>query len=164
MLDASTSQTQEHGRTSSCKDVVAAALLPPRHRTLSAALPLLQVRARIRLQAATASPRPYPFGLLSHYRNTAPALAARTRTRCCSSLMSRPPGPRAVTRVGPDMLWTPPVFTILCLSIVILQPASIKKSASPSLKEKAWHLTWMPLAFLASLRPQRQPTRFTGEV
>jgi len=34
----------------------------------------------------------------------------------------------------------------------------------PSLKEKAWHLTWMPLAFLASLRPQRQPTRFTGEI
>jgi len=25
--------------------------------------------------------------------------------------------------------------------------------ADPSLKEKAWHLTWMPLAFLASLRP-----------
>jgi len=36
--------------------------------------------------------------------------------------------------------------------------------ADPSLKEKAWHLTWMPLAFLASLRPQRQPTRFTGEI
>jgi len=35
-----------------------------------------------------------------------------------------------------------------------------------SLKEKAWHLTWMPLklAFLVSLRPQRQPTRFTGEI
>jgi len=31
-------------------------------------------------------------------------------------------------------------------------------------KEKAWHLTWMPLAFLASLRPQRQPTRFPGEI
>ena len=26
------------------------------------------------------------------------------------------------------------------------------------------HLTWMPLAFLASLRPQRRPTRFTGEI
>jgi len=36
--------------------------------------------------------------------------------------------------------------------------------ADPSLKEKAWHLTWMSLAFLASLRPQRQPTRFTGEI
>jgi len=36
--------------------------------------------------------------------------------------------------------------------------------ADPFLKEKAWHLTWMPLAFLASLRPQRQPTRFTGEI
>jgi len=33
--------------------------------------------------------------------------------------------------------------------------------ADPSLKEKAWHLTWMPLAFLDSLRPQRQPTHFT---
>jgi len=33
-----------------------------------------------------------------------------------------------------------------------------------SLKEKAWHLTWMPLAFLASLQPQRQPTRFTGGI
>ena len=33
-----------------------------------------------------------------------------------------------------------------------------------SLKEKAWHLTYMPLAFLASLWPQRQPTRFTGEI
>jgi len=36
--------------------------------------------------------------------------------------------------------------------------------AYPSLKEKAWHLTWMPLAFLARVRPQRQPTRFTGEI
>ena len=36
--------------------------------------------------------------------------------------------------------------------------------ANPSLKEKAWHLTWMPLVFLASLWPQRQPTRFTGEI
>jgi len=36
--------------------------------------------------------------------------------------------------------------------------------ANPSLKEKSWHLTWMPLAFLASLRPQRQQTRFTGEI
>jgi len=34
----------------------------------------------------------------------------------------------------------------------------------PSLKERAWHLTWMLLAFLASLRPQRQSTRFTGEI
>jgi len=34
----------------------------------------------------------------------------------------------------------------------------------PSLKEKAWHLTWMPLTLLASLRPQRQPTHFTGEI
>ena len=36
--------------------------------------------------------------------------------------------------------------------------------ADPPLEEKAWHLTWMPLAFLANLRPQRQPTRFTGEI
>jgi len=36
--------------------------------------------------------------------------------------------------------------------------------ASPSLKEKAWHLSWMPLAFLASLQSQRQPTRFTSEI
>jgi len=36
--------------------------------------------------------------------------------------------------------------------------------ADPSLKEKVWHLIWMLLAFLASLRPQRQPTRFTGEI
>ena len=36
--------------------------------------------------------------------------------------------------------------------------------ADPSLKEKTWHLTWMSLAFLANLRPQRQPTRFTGEM
>ena len=36
--------------------------------------------------------------------------------------------------------------------------------ADPSLKGKVWHLTWIPLAFLASLRPQRQPTRFTGEI
>jgi len=34
----------------------------------------------------------------------------------------------------------------------------------PSLREKVWHLNWMPLAFLASLRPKRQPTRFTGEI
>jgi len=44
-------------------------------------------------------------------------------------------------------------------------PASDSQvQADLSLKEKAWHLTWMPLAFLASLRPQRQPTRFTGEI
>jgi len=36
--------------------------------------------------------------------------------------------------------------------------------ADPSLKEKAWHLTWMPLAFLPRWRPQRQPTRFTDEI
>ena len=36
--------------------------------------------------------------------------------------------------------------------------------ADPSLKEKAWPLTWMPLVFLASLRPQKQPTRSTGEI
>ena len=35
--------------------------------------------------------------------------------------------------------------------------------ADPCLKEKAWHLTWMPLTFLASLWLQRQPTRFTAE-
>ena len=120
MLEVSNSQTQEHGRTPSCNDVVAAAPSSPRRRTLSAAPPLLQVRARIRLQATAASPRPYPFGPLSRYRNTAPTLAARTRTRCCSSLMSRPPGPRVVTRVGPDVLWTPSVFTTLCRSIMIL--------------------------------------------
>ena len=37
--------------------------------------------------------------------------------------MSRPPGPGAVTRVGPDVLRTPSVFTILCWSITILQHA-----------------------------------------
>jgi len=36
--------------------------------------------------------------------------------------------------------------------------------ADPSLKEKAWHLSWMLLALLASLRPQLLPTRFTGEI
>jgi len=36
--------------------------------------------------------------------------------------------------------------------------------ADPSLKEKAWHPTWMPLAFHARLWPQRQPTHFTGEI
>jgi len=36
--------------------------------------------------------------------------------------------------------------------------------ADPSPKEKAWHLNLMPLAFLARLLPQRQPTRFTGEI
>jgi len=36
--------------------------------------------------------------------------------------------------------------------------------ADHSLEEKVWHLTWMPLAFLASLWPQRQPTRFTGDI
>jgi len=36
--------------------------------------------------------------------------------------------------------------------------------ADHSLKEKAWHLTWIPLTFFASLWPQRQPTRFTGEI
>jgi len=76
VLDTSTSKTQEHGRTPSSNDVVAAAPSPPRRRTLSAAPQLLQVRARIRSQAAAASPRPYPFGPLSRYRNTAPALAA----------------------------------------------------------------------------------------
>ena len=46
-----------------------------------------------------------------------------------------------------------------------LTPATDSQvQANPSLKEKAWHLTWMPLAFLTTLRPQRQPTRFTGEV
>ena len=98
MLDVSNSQTQEHGRTPSCNDVVAAAPSSPRRRTCSTAPPLLQVRARIRSQAAAASPHPYPFGPLSRYRNTAPTLAARTR--CCSSLMSRPPGPRVVTRLS----------------------------------------------------------------
>ena len=42
-------------------------------------------------------------------------------------------------------------------------PTDSQIQADPSLKEKAWHLTWIPLAFLASLRPQRQPTRFTEE-
>jgi len=32
------------------------------------------------------------------------------------------------------------------------------------IKEKAWNLTWMSLAFLGSLWSQRQPTRFTGEI
>jgi len=34
-------------------------------------------------------------------------------------------------------------------------PATNSQVQATSLKEKAWHLTWMPLAFLASLRPQR---------
>jgi len=38
--------------------------------------------------------------------------------------------------------------------------------ADPSLTEtqKTWHLNWMPHAFLASFRPQRQPKRFIGEI
>jgi len=43
-------------------------------------------------------------------------------------------------------------------------PTDSQIQADPSLKEKAWHLSWMPLAFLASLRPQRQPTYFSGEI
>jgi len=39
-----------------------------------------------------------------------------------------------------------------------------KIQADPFRKEKTWHLTWMPLTFLASLQPQRQPTHFTGEI
>jgi len=87
VLDASTSQTQEHGRTPSCNDVVAAALSPPRRRTLSAAPPLLQVRACICSQAAAASPRPYPFGPLSRYRNTAPAQAENSEENSEESIL-----------------------------------------------------------------------------
>jgi len=36
--------------------------------------------------------------------------------------------------------------------------------ADPTLKEKAWYLIRMLLAFFASLQPQRQSTRFTGEM
>jgi len=43
-------------------------------------------------------------------------------------------------------------------------PTDSQIQADPSLKEKTWHLNWMPLAFLASFRPQRQLTRFTGEI
>jgi len=34
-------------------------------------------------------------------------------------------------------------------------PTDSQIQAHPSLKEKTWHLKWMPLAFLASFRPQR---------
>jgi len=58
---------------------------------------------------------------------------------------------------------TDPIDTIFGLHFPT--PASdTQVQADPSLKEKTWHLTWMPLAFLASLRPQRQPTRFTCEI
>ena len=43
-------------------------------------------------------------------------------------------------------------------------PTDSQMQADPSLKEKTWHLNWMPLVFLASFRPKRQPTRFTGEI
>jgi len=43
-------------------------------------------------------------------------------------------------------------------------PTDSQIQADPSLKEKTWHLNWMPLAFLASFRPKRQPTRFTSEM
>ena len=43
-------------------------------------------------------------------------------------------------------------------------PTGSQVQADPSLKEKTWHLDWMPLGFLASFRPQRQPTRFIGEI
>jgi len=58
---------------------------------------------------------------------------------------------------------TDPNDTIFGLHFPTPAPDS-QVQAYPSLKEKAWHLTWMPLAFLASLRPQRQPTCFTGEI
>jgi len=38
----------------------------------------------------------------------------------CDPIVRGRPGPRAVTRVGPDVLWTPSVFTTLCRSITIL--------------------------------------------
>jgi len=51
------------------------------------------------------------------------------------------------------------------LAFIFPTPATDSQvQADPSLKEKAWHLTWMLLAFLTSLWPQRQPTRFTGEI
>jgi len=58
---------------------------------------------------------------------------------------------------------TDPDEPIFCLHFPT--PATDSQvQADPSLEEKTWHLTWMPLAFLASLRPQRQPTRLTGEI
>ena len=48
--------------------------------------------------------------------STAPALAARTRTSCCSILLSRPPGTYAGTRGGPDVLRAPSVFATLGLN------------------------------------------------
>ena len=58
---------------------------------------------------------------------------------------------------------TDPDDTIFGLHFPTLATDS-QVQVNASLKEKAWHLTWMPLSFLASLRPQRQPTRFTGEI
>jgi len=58
---------------------------------------------------------------------------------------------------------TDPKDTIFGLHFPTPPPDS-QIQADPSLKEKAWHLTWMPLVFLANLRPQRQPVRFTGEI
>ena len=38
-------------------------------------------------------------------------------------------------------------------------PTDSQIHEGPSLGEKIWHLNWIPFAFLASFRPQRQPTR-----
>jgi len=43
-------------------------------------------------------------------------------------------------------------------------PTDSQIQADPSLKEKTWHLNWIPLAFPASFQPQRQLTRFTSEI
>ena len=45
---------------------------------------------------------------------TALTVAARTLTRCCLSLMSQPPGPRAGTCGSPDVLRAPSVFAAFC--------------------------------------------------
>jgi len=43
-------------------------------------------------------------------------------------------------------------------------PTASQILADLTLEEKVWHLYWMTLAFLASFGPQRQPTRFIGEI
>jgi len=43
-------------------------------------------------------------------------------------------------------------------------PTDSQTQADPSFKGNTWCLNWMPLVFLTSFRPQRQPTRFTGKI
>ena len=63
-----------------------------------------------------------------------PRCAHANEVLCCSSLMSRPPGPLPVTRVVADVLRTPSVFTTLRRSIAILHhflpPISVMKWTS----------------------------------